>query len=73
MNKFKKSESIFVEFDGIKMQIGQQLADQLHLSISRSNFICIRPLYIAYPKCAKASHILSWSHWVELLEQEGQA
>ena len=35
---------------------------------SRSNVIRIRQYYRAYPKGATASHLLSWSHWVELLK-----
>ena len=35
---------------------------------SRSNITRFRQFYLAYPICAKASHILSWSHYVELLK-----
>lgn len=35
---------------------------------SRSNVSRFRQFYLTYPKCAKASHILSWSHYVELLK-----
>ena len=38
---------------------------------SRSNVIRIRQFYLAYPKGATASHLLSWSHWVELLKLDG--
>lgn len=38
---------------------------------SRSNIIRIRQLYINYPKGAKPSHLLSWSHFVELLKLDG--
>jgi predicted nuclease of restriction endonuclease-like (RecB) superfamily len=37
---------------------------------SRSNLIRIRQFYLAYPKGATASHLLSWSHAVELLKIE---
>ena len=37
---------------------------------SRSNLIRIRQFYLAYPKGATASHLLSWSHTVELLKVE---
>jgi len=30
--------------------------------------IRIRQFYLSYPKGATASHLLSWSHWVELLK-----
>ncbi len=35
---------------------------------SRSNVIRIRQFYLAYPKGATASHLLTWSHIVELLK-----
>ncbi|MDD2546107.1 MAG: PDDEXK nuclease domain-containing protein [Burkholderiaceae bacterium] len=35
---------------------------------SRSNLIRIRQFYLAYPKGATPSHLLTWSHWVELLK-----
>ena len=35
---------------------------------SRSNLTRIRQFYLAYPICATASHILSWSHVVDLLK-----
>jgi hypothetical protein len=35
---------------------------------SRSNVMRIRQFYLAHPKGAKASHLLSGSHLVELLK-----
>ncbi|MBK8751000.1 MAG: DUF1016 family protein [Candidatus Competibacteraceae bacterium] len=35
---------------------------------SRSNVVRIRQFYLAYPKGATLSHLLSWSHIVELLK-----
>lgn len=35
---------------------------------SRSNVIRCRQFYLAYPNGATLSHLLSWSHWVELLK-----
>lgn len=35
---------------------------------SRSNLTYMRLFYLRYPICEKASHILSWSHYVELLK-----
>jgi predicted nuclease of restriction endonuclease-like (RecB) superfamily len=39
---------------------------------SRSNVTRFRQFYLAYPKCAKASHILSWSHYIELLKVDDE-
>ncbi len=50
----------------------KQLASDLGLrhgkGFSRSNLIRIRQFYLAYPKGATVSHLLSWSHYVELLK-----
>lgn len=35
---------------------------------SRSNIIRMRQFYLSYPKGATLSHLLSWSHYVELLK-----
>lgn len=37
---------------------------------SRSNLIYMRLFYLEYPISEKASHLLSWSHYVELLKIE---
>jgi predicted nuclease of restriction endonuclease-like (RecB) superfamily len=48
------------------------LSHDLHLrhgkGFSRSNVIRARQFYLAYPKGATLSHLLSWSHVVELLK-----
>jgi len=57
---------------------GKQLIDKLAIDLSiihgkgfsRSNLIYMRLLYIKYPISEKPSHLLSWSHYVELLKIE---
>lgn len=39
---------------------------------SRSNLIRFRQFYMTYPKGAKASHLLSWSHYVELIKLDDE-
>ncbi len=39
---------------------------------SRSNLSRMRQFYLFYPNCAKASHKLSWSHYVELLKIDNE-
>jgi predicted nuclease of restriction endonuclease-like (RecB) superfamily len=59
-----------------KAQYGSQLLPQLSCDLtllhgkgfSRSNLQRMRQFYLVYPICAKLSHKLSWSHWVELLK-----
>jgi len=59
-----------------KAQYGKSLLEFLSKDLSllhgkgfsRSNLQRMRQFYLAYPICAKPSHKLSWSHWVELLK-----
>jgi predicted nuclease of restriction endonuclease-like (RecB) superfamily len=44
------------------------LSQQIGKGFSRSNLICMRLLYLKYPISEKPSHLLSWSHYVELLK-----
>lgn len=49
-------------------QLSRDLSLRHGKGFSRSNLSRMRQFYLFYPKCAKASHILSWSHYVELLK-----
>jgi hypothetical protein len=57
---------------GVREEPPQNLSRDLTLrhgkGFSRSNVIRIRQFYMAYPKGAKPSHLLSWAHFVELLK-----
>jgi len=68
-----------VEFEqkgNIKAEYGKKLLDKLSKDLtarhgtgfSRSNIIYMRLFYIKYPKGVTASHLLSWSHYYELLK-----
>jgi predicted nuclease of restriction endonuclease-like (RecB) superfamily len=46
------------------------LSQQHGKGFSRSNLIYMRLLYLKYPISEKPSHLLSWSHYVELLKIE---
>ena len=35
---------------------------------NRTNLTYMRKLYLAFPKCGTLSHILSWSHYYEILK-----
>lgn len=50
--------------------LAKDLNVRLGKGFSRSNLIRVRQFYLAYPKGATASHLLSWSHLVELLKIE---
>ena len=53
---------------GLLATLSRDLTLRHGKGFSRSNVIRIRQFYLAYPKGATASHLLSWSHWVELLK-----
>lgn len=68
-----------VEFEqqgNIRAQYGKQLLLKLSRDLtmkhgrgfSRSNLTYMRKLYLTFPKCETLSHILTWSHYFELLK-----
>ena len=68
-----------VEFEqkgNIKSEYGKKLLDKLSRDLtekhgtgfSRSNVVYMRLFYLKYPKGVTASHLLSWSHYYELLK-----
>lgn len=72
---------LVIEFEQkgkIKAEYGSQLLVDLSKDLklkygkgfSRSNLTYMRRLYLKYPICETLSHILSWSHYFELLKLE---
>jgi predicted nuclease of restriction endonuclease-like (RecB) superfamily len=57
---------------GLLTQLSRDLSLLHGKGFSRSNMIRMRQFYLAYPKGATVSHLLSWSHWVELLKIEDE-
>lgn len=68
-----------VEFEqkgNLKAKYGKKLLDKLSKDLtaihgtgfSRSNLVYMRLFYIKYPKGVTVSHLLSWSHYYELLK-----
>ncbi len=68
-----------VEFEqkgNIKAEYGKKLLDRLSKDLtarhgsgfSRSNIVYMRLFYIKYPKGVTVSHLLTWSHYYELLK-----
>ena len=68
-----------VEFEqggNIRAEYGQQLINRLAKDLtvkrgkgfSRSNLIYMRKLYVCFPKSVTVSHLLTWSHYYELLK-----
>lgn len=48
--------------------LSQDLGIKLGKGFSRSNLIYMRLFYLEFPISEKPSHLLSWSHFVELLK-----
>lgn len=57
---------------GLLDRLSRDLTLRHGKGFSRSNVVRIRQFYLAYPKGAKASHLLSWSHYVELLKLDDE-
>ncbi|MEN0046178.1 MAG: PDDEXK nuclease domain-containing protein [Bacteroidota bacterium] len=55
---------------GLINRLSKDLLISLGRGFSRSNISRMRQFYIAYPKCAELPHILTWTHWIELLKIE---
>lgn len=49
-------------------KLSSELSINLGKGFSRSNLIYMRLFYLEFPISEKASHLLSWSHYVELLK-----
>ena len=66
----------FEQGGNIRAEYGQQLINRLAKDLtvkrgkgfSRSNLIYMRKLYVCFPKSVTMSHLLTWSHYYELLK-----
>lgn len=54
--------------DELLLRLSRDLTIQYGKGFSRSNLTYIRKLYMTFPKCETLSHILSWSHYFEILK-----
>jgi len=53
---------------GLINTLAKDLSTKLGKGFSRSNLIYMRLFYLEFPISEKPSHLLSWSHYVELLK-----
>ena len=53
-------------------QLAKDLTLLLGKGFSRSNLVYMRLFYLRYPISQKPSHLLSWSHYVELLKLDDE-
>ena len=67
--EFEQKGNIRAEY-GLKLldKLSKDLAARHGAGFSRSNIVYMRLFYIKYPKGVTASHLLSWSHYYELLK-----
>ena len=56
--------------DRLLVNLSKDLTRLKGRGFSRSNLTYMRKLYLAFPKCETLSHILTWSHYFELLKCE---
>jgi predicted nuclease of restriction endonuclease-like (RecB) superfamily len=54
------------------LKLSEDLGLRHGKGFSRSNLTYMRLFYLRYPICEKPSHILSWSHYVELLKLDDE-
>ena len=67
--EFEQAGNIRAEYGkGLLVNLSADLGLRHGKGFSRSNLTYMRLLYLRYPICEKPSHILSWSHYVELLK-----
>lgn len=53
---------------GLILKLSKDLSLNLGRGFSKSNLIYMRRFYLEFPKGEKPSHLLTWSHYVELLK-----
>lgn len=66
--EFEQGGNIRAEYGSkLLLRLSRDLTLSHGKGFSRSNLTYLRKLYLAFPKCETLSHILSWSHYFELL------
>lgn len=71
--EFEQGGKIRAEYGtGLLSNLSRDLTLHHGKGFSRSNLTYMRLFYLRYPICAKPSHILSWSHYVELLKLDDE-
>jgi predicted nuclease of restriction endonuclease-like (RecB) superfamily len=68
----QKGEAKAVYGDGLLKQLSKDLKQRHGKGFSLSNLKRMRQFYLAFPKGATLSHLLGWSHIIELLKIDNQ-
>lgn len=58
--------------DELLLNLSKDLTLKFGKGFSKSNLIYIRKLYLAFPKSETLSHLLSWSHYFEILKADDE-
>lgn len=67
--EFEQCGNIRAEYGSkLLLRLSRDLTLSHGKGFSRSNLTYMRKLYLAFPKCETLSHILTWSHYFELLK-----
>ena len=64
----QKGNAKAVYGEGLLKRLSKDLKRKYSKGFSLSNLKRMRQFYLVYPKGAKPSHLLSWSHYVEFLK-----
>jgi len=71
--EFEQAGKIRAEYGkALLLKLDRKSGLRLGKGFSRSNLTYMRLFYLRYPICEKPSHILSWSHYVELLKLDDE-
>lgn len=71
--EFEQSGSKKAKYgDELLIKLSKDLTRAFGKGFSRSNLTYIRKLYLTFPKCETLSHILTWSHYFEILKADSE-
>ena len=71
--EFEQKGSQKAEYgDALLLRLSQDLTFSYGKGFSRSNLTYMRKLYLAYQKCETLSHILTWSHYFQILKSDNE-
>jgi len=71
--EFEQGGSLKAEYgDALLLRLSSDLASLYGKGFSRSNLTYMRKLYLAYQKCETLSHILTWSHYFQILKADNE-
>lgn len=67
--EFEQKGSKYAAYgDELLVRLSKDLTLNFGKGFSRSNLTYMRKLYVSFPKCETLSHILTWSHYFEILK-----